>query len=335
MINKIYDKLKIIIKENYKHLLILFLLIFIMTFKLPYYISAPGGLIDVSKRIETKENFELKGSLNMAYVTEFEGILPVLFIAFINDNWDIETEKEATVGSESMQMQQLRNKLLLKETNSKALEVVYNKSNIKYQKENCKDYVTYVDDLSNTNLEVGDQIVEVDGKKIKDKNHIHEIIKSKKIGEKVKFKVINNSKKKEKYATLIDVQNEAKVGILITEIYDLKSNHKINLKFKNTESGSSGGLMLSLTLYSYLNKIDLTNGKKVVGTGTIDENGNVGEISGVKYKLIGAVKNGADLFLVPAGANFEEAKKVKKENNYDIKLVPIKNFDQAVEYLKK
>ena len=92
--------------------------------------------------------------------------------------------------------------------------------------------------------------------------------------------------------------------------------------------------MLTLTLYSYLNNIDLTDGKKIVGTGTIDASGNVGEISGIKYKLIGAVKKGADVFIVPVGENYKEAKKVKEEKNYDIKLVPVKTFKEALAYLE-
>ena len=92
--------------------------------------------------------------------------------------------------------------------------------------------------------------------------------------------------------------------------------------------------MLTLTLYSHLNEIDLTKGKTIVGTGTIDINGNVGEISGIKYKLIGAVNKKADIFLVPAGNNYKEAKKVKKEKGYDIELVPVKTFEDALKYLK-
>ena len=76
------------------------------------------------------------------------------------------------------------------------------------------------------------------------------------------------------------------------------------------------------------------DGKTIVGTGTIDINGNVGEISGIKYKLIGAVNKGAEVFLVPVGENYKEAKKLKKERNYDIKLVPVATFDEALKYLE-
>ena len=118
------------------------------------------------------------------------------------------------------------------------------------------------------------------------------------------------------------------------KIYDLKTDPTIKFTFHDSESGSSGGLMTALEIYDRLMEEDLTKGKTIVGTGTIDAEGNVGEISGVKYKLKGAVKEKADLFFVPDGDNYEEAKKVAKEKGYEIELVPVKTFDESVEYLK-
>ena len=91
--------------------------------------------------------------------------------------------------------------------------------------------------------------------------------------------------------------------------------------------------MTALTVYSNLTDKDLTKGRTVVGT--IDTYGNVGEIGGVKYKLIGAVKNKADIFLVPTGENYEEAIKIKKEKNYDIKIVGISTLKEAINELEK
>ena len=91
--------------------------------------------------------------------------------------------------------------------------------------------------------------------------------------------------------------------------------------------------MMSLTIYNKLVKEDITKGKKIVGTGTIDVDGNVGEIGGVKYKLIGAVKKKAEVFICPK-ENYEEALSVAKEKNYDIKIIEVSTFDEALEALK-
>ena len=90
---------------------------------------------------------------------------------------------------------------------------------------------------------------------------------------------------------------------------------------------------MTLAIYDALMEEDFTKGKTIVGTGTIDEYGNVGSIAGVKYKIIGASEEGADIFFVPIGENYEEAIKVKKEKKLKINIVPVSTFDDALEYL--
>jgi len=303
--------------------------------KLPYYISAPGGVINTSEKVDITSDLKMKGSLNMAYVSEIQGTIPLLIYGLINPNWDIEKEAEVTVGSETIEDEMYRNKKLLEEANDLAVLVAYDNSNIPYKIENNQVYVTYVDDLSKTTLKVGDEIIKVDGKKINEKADLYKLIENKKPKDKVKFTVIRDGKEKEAKATLIDVNDQAKVGVIITETVDIKSDYNVDLKFKGTESGSSGGLMLTLTIYSYLNKIDLTHGKKIVGTGTIDREGNVGQISGIKYKLMGAIKEKADIFIVPQGENYIEARNLKNEKGYDIDIIPVETFKEALKYLKE
>ena len=91
---------------------------------------------------------------------------------------------------------------------------------------------------------------------------------------------------------------------------------------------------MALSIYSAISGEDILKGRNIAGTGTIDINGNVGEIDGIKYKIMGAVKNDMDVVLVPS-ANYEEAKKVVEEKNYDIELVSISTFTDAIEYLSK
>lgn len=331
----LFNNIKKYLKEYYKVIIVYVLILALFLVEFPYYISAPGGLINTEEKIKTTENFKMKGSLNMAYVSEIHATIPTLIISLFNDDWDIEKEEDIKNDNETIEEKNYRNKMLLEEANDTALLVAYKHSDIDYSIENSKVYITYIDELANTNLKIGDQILKVDDKKIKDKNDLFTYIASKKIGDKISLEVKDiNGENKKRTSTLINVLDEPKVGAIVTETFNLKSNKKVEFNFKNSESGSSGGLMLTLTLYSHLNEIDLTKGKTIVGTGTIDINGNVGEISGIKYKLIGAVNKKADIFLVPAGNNYKEAKKVKKEKGYDIELVPVKTFEDALKYLK-
>lgn len=331
MLNKLYEQIKKYIKENYKYLIFFIVCFFLLIIKLPYYISAPGGLINTSEKINN--SYKTKGSLNMAYVSEIKGNIPTLLFALINPNWDINKKKEIVTGSESIEDLEFRNNILLKEANNTALLVAYKYSNIDYTVNNRKIYVTYKDDLAQTNLKVKDRITSINNEKVKSKTFLYNKILSHKIGDKVNFNVIRNKKNKQCSAKLINVQNKPKVGIIISELYNIKSNKKIKIKFDKTESGPSGGLMMALSLYSTLNKKDLSKGDIIAGTGTIDEKGKVGEISGVKYKLIGAYKNKAKVFLVPNG-NYKEAIKEKKQRHYKIEIKKVRTFSEALEYLE-
>lgn len=57
--------------------------------------------------------------------------------------------------------------------------------------------------------------------------------------------------------------------------------------------------MFALGIVDKLTPADLTGGKFVAGTGTIDDQGKVGPIGGIEMKLVGARNAGARYFLTP------------------------------------
>ena len=333
MLNKIYEKVLQYIKEEYKFLLIILTLFITMTYKLPFYIDTPGGIIDISKRIKIDEKNKLEGTMNFAYVSEMRATIPTYIIAKINKNWDIIKKEEVVLENETEEEARFRDTLDLKEALSNALYVGFKESNEEFKTKNNKVYVTQILKDAKTDLKVGDQILEANNTKINNIKELQSIEKQE--GKTITLKVINNKKEYTRTAECIKYNDNIIIGIALGETYEIESNHKIEIDYKQRESGPSGGMMMALTTYSYLTGDDLTKGRTVVGTGTIDKDGNVGSIGGVKYKLIGAVKKKADIFLVPNGENYEEAIKVKQEKNYDIKIVGISNIKEAINELKK
>ena len=129
------------------------------------------------------------------------------------------------------------------------------------------------------------------------------------------------------------MDNTLKIGIAFKTNYEYKTEIPVTVKMKDNESGSSGGLMMSLAIYNALTDNDITNGLNIVGTGTISSDGVVGEIGGVKYKVLAAEKKKADIFLCPE-ANYEEALNVKKRRKLDVEIVKVKTLEEAINYLK-
>ena len=82
------------------------------------------------------------------------------------------------------------------------------------------------------------------------------------------------------------------VGLVFTPEFD------IDFTLQDV-GGPSAGLMFTLGIIDKLTPEDLTGGGHVAGTGTIDPDGSVGPIGGIRQKLAGARDGGAELFLMP------------------------------------
>ena len=322
------------IKENYKFIISLILVIIVLSIRFPYYIDAPGGITDMSEKIEIN-GYESKGSFNLAYVKEYRATVPTLLISLLNKDWKVIEQEDVLLDTEDYRTYELRDKILMEESISNSIYNAYKKANKEIKIKSDKFLVTYITKESNTNLEVGDDIISINNININSKEDISNIVKNLNIGEKLNIKVLNNEKEYNRYAYVIEEDNNKLIGILISQINKYETNPKVVVNVDKNESGSSGGLITTLSIYNSLVKEDITNGLTIVGTGTIDLNGNIGSIGGVEYKLKSAVKEKADIFLVPNDENYEEAIRIKKENNYDIEIKGVSTFDEVVEYLSK
>lgn len=330
MFSKIYAKIKYYIKENYKFFLLLIALFFVFTFELPYYIDAPGGLIEVSSRIEVEGSTDSNGTFNLAYISEFKATIPTLIFAYFNDDWDIIKKEEVVALNETVEEIEYRNHLLLEEANQNAVIVAFEKANIAYEIKSRAVNIIYIYEGADTDLKIGDQIIEVNGQKVNNKEEVLTLIEQ---SESLSFKVINNGKEYYRYANKKTIDGQYLVGVMVCETKEVEPSKEVSFNFKKSESGPSGGFMMTLAIYDFLIEEDLTNGLKIVGTGTIDLNGNVGAIGGVEYKLKAAEKEKADIFFIPKD-NYEEAKQVIEQDGLNINLIVVSHIDEAITYLQ-
>lgn len=334
MINKIYVEMKKFIKENY--LVLLFGIVFMATilYPLPYYIYTGGGTINVKDKIHI-ENKETKGDFNLCYVEQINANIPTFLLSKLLSNWDSVSKEEVSLNDkEDIKDIYKRDKIYLEEANQNAIFVAYKKAGKSVNILDKHLYIIYLEEDSDTDLKIGDDILEIDGSKIDSLADISKILDSYEVGSKLNIKVKRNGKEMMKYAIVHEKDGRKLIGIALTSIYDYEVDPKITFTFSNSESGPSGGFMVTLAIYNQLIDNDISNDLKIAGTGTIDIEGNVGSIGGVKYKLKGAVDSKSDIFLVPAGENYEEAIKYQKKYHYDIKIIGISTFEEAIEKLE-
>jgi PDZ domain-containing protein len=88
------------------------------------------------------------------------------------------------------------------------------------------------------------------------------------------------------------------IGILVSGHYEFPL--EIGIALENV-GGPSAGLMFALGVVDKLTPGEVTGGLVVAGTGTISAAGEIGSIGGVRHKMHGAKKDGAEVFLAPAG----------------------------------
>lgn len=324
--------MKKVFKENFKFIIVLVLIFVLFFIKFPYYIDAPGGIDDVSKKISI-EGYESLGSFNLAFVREYRATIPTLIFSAFNKDWKILKLEDVLLDEEDNASYLLRDKILLQESISNAISVAYTYASKEIKVISNKMIVTYIDTNAKTDLNVNDQIISIDNVKINAKSDIKNIVNAKNIGDIINIEVYNKDKKYNRYAYIIEEDNSKKIGLIVSNIREYDTQPKVSVKTDKNESGSSGGLITALSIYNSLTKEDITHGLTIVGTGTIDIEGNVGSIGGVEYKLKSAVKAKADLFLVPVGENYDSALRLKEENNYNIKIVGVSTFKEAIDYL--
>lgn len=325
-------KIKKFVVENWWFLLSIVIVIFLFNYHLPYYINMPGGTININDRIECDSCSDINGSLNMLYVSEYEATIATYLMSYIMPNWDLEEISTQQISDETQEEIYDRNRLMLDNSIDNAIYVAYKESG-KDIDISDKRNVVIATTISN-GLKIGDEILEIDGNKIEDINEIKDIINDSEVGAKLKFKIIRDDEEEEVEVEVREEDSVKMIGAVIVLDLDYKLDPDIDLKFKASESGSSGGMMLALSIYSKISGEDLVRGRNIAGTGTIDMVGNVGEIDGIKYKIMGAYKDNIDIVLVPS-ANYKEAVKVKKKYDYDMEIVKVDTFSDVIEYLKK
>lgn len=333
MFNKIYDSIKNFIINNYKFLIAWIIIVILFFYELPYVIYTPGGIVNLEERIVVDgEEDVTAGSLNMSYVSLVKGTIPMLLLSFVVPNWDILPSEEITREDESVDDLLELEKLYMKSSIDNATILAFREAGKELNITREVNNIVYIADEAETDLEMYDELLSVDKKNLATIDELRAYVNTLNEGDTVSILVNRDGKEKECSAKIYNTSDGLKVGISFLTTYEYETTPEIEVTTKNSESGSSGGLMLSLAIYNAIADEDITKGRTIVGTGTIDINGNVGEIDGVKYKLLGANKNNAEIFLCPM-ENYEEALEVKEEYDLDVEIHGVATFSEALEYL--
>jgi len=333
-LNKIYAKIKDFIVINYKFLLLIIGINLLFLVELPYVIYRPGGTVNLSERISVENGFASKGRIQMAYVSMMRGSIPFVVVARFMPNWDIASKSEITMEDETISDMMERDRIYLEQSINNATIIAYREAGKHLDIKESISTVVFISSEADTNLRIGDQLTHVNGEEIGSLDEYREIVETHEVGSTLELTIRRNDRERDAWIKVFETEEGLRTGISVITTYELEMEPPLTIRSRARESGPSGGLMLALGIYDALGKEDITKGRNIVGTGTITKDGEVGEIGGVRYKLMGAVRNRADIFICPQ-ENYDEAVRVKRERNFNIIIIGASTFAEALEKLRE
>jgi Lon-like protease len=178
-------------------------------------------------------------------------------------------------------------------------------------------------------LQEGDAIVSVDGRPTPDDDTLNAVLTSIPGGSTVTVGYVRLGAPGTTTITTKSASDRkgALLGILVVQTPSAPFDVDINVA---DVGGPSAGLMLTLGILDLVGDTDLTGGKVIAGTGTIDQDGKVGPIGGIQLKMVAARGIGARLFLTPSD-NCSEAERAPQPG---LTLAKVSDLDDALTALQ-
>jgi PDZ domain-containing protein len=147
-------------------------------------------------------------------------------------------------------------------------------------------------------LKVGDEITSVNGVKVRSIQALRDAVKKNGAGKPAELGIVRDGAASTVAITPTESQGQVVIGIGAGMDYTFPFDVKIQL---NNVGGPSAGQMFALGIMDKLTPGSLTGGKRIAGTGTIDNTGAIGPIGGIRQKMYAARDSGkATYFLAPA-----------------------------------
>lgn len=153
-------------------------------------------------------------------------------------------------------------------------------------------------------LQPGDTILAADGKPVRRSDDLIDVIEGHRPGDDLELTVagVRGGAEKTVRARLAPHADDSKrpqLGVSLMTRPSFSFPFEVTID-SGEVGGPSAGLAFTLALIDLLSPGDLTGGQTVAVTGTIELDGGVGPVGGVRQKTEAAIRNGAEIFLVPS-----------------------------------
>ena len=299
--------------------------------KSDYYFMSPGPPYQWNIEIENVQTYEYEGNLYQLTVRRDEANYFVYAWARLNSQIDLYPRE--VILPDGVTPQELSEISIQNMMTSENVAIAVALDSLNYDIQSEGDGVLVVGLLDDSpvkdKLIKNDLIVSINNELVKSVSEFISMLRTYEIGDIVNIGLIRNEQEltiETKLIEHVEYENEPMVGFLAsTPNQQFIFPFEVDIKTGNV-GGPSAGMMMALNVYNLLTEDDITNGKKIAGTGTIEIDGSIGPVGGVKQKVIAAKRANAGLILVPT-ANYEEASVFADDNT---QIVAVDSFDNAL-----
>lgn len=181
-------------------------------------------------------------------------------------------------------------------------------------------------------LQPGDLINTFNDQPANSQKELLALLAAEKPGSRVSLGITRAGQQRRVYVTLgkpLAGRKGASLGISVGSVCQMPFT--VDLGLGNEIGGPSAGMMFALGIIDKVGKVDLTKGRFIAGTGTIDPSGQVGPIGGIQLKMIAARNAGATIFLAPAS----NCSDVQGAIPSGLDVIKVSTLRQAVQDLEK
>ncbi|MEZ5321753.1 MAG: PDZ domain-containing protein [Microthrixaceae bacterium] len=305
---------------------------------LPYYTVSPGPARSTEGHITVKghRSYSSKGEVLYTTVSSRQATAALLLQAALDRSIDVIGEKEANpTGDREAEVKVERAEM----DQSKLAALVVALDRIGQPATITSTGARIVEVASDVPaarvLRTDDVIVSIDGRAIGVLDEIATVVAGHRPGERVTMTIRRGQRTVEVGVPLAsdpDDPSRARIGVHLTP-----ENQKVALPFdvdldSGQVGGPSAGLAWTLGVIDRLTPGDLTGGKVVAVTGTIDSAGRVGPIGGIAQKAVGAKRVGATEFVYPKATSPADVARLRSVAD-GLRLIPVATVDDALKAL--
>jgi PDZ domain-containing protein len=301
-------------------------------YRLPVVALTPGPMEDVLARVKIhgQRDYDSKGKL---YLTSVGVDDNVRFYEALLDlaNRDVELLPREQVFPDGGTAEEIDQENVALMDQSKETAKVVALRELGYDVEPTGVLVTEI--VSGTpadgRLEAGDRIVAVDERGVTSTEQVRKAISRHQVGERVAFRIERDRATKEVAVGVQAAEGQPRVGVVLRDLFqDLPV--EVNIETENI-GGPSAGLMFSISIVDKLTSQDLTGGRRIAGTGTIELDGSVLPVGGVAEKLVAVDRQGVSIFLIPGGNCGDVRGRVPD----GLRLVKVSSLREALRFLRQ